>query len=382
MRKLERYVLMILFGAVILSPLFWKITGWNISLSGVSESVDGSEATTQNIWSGEFFSDADSYLKSNLPGRNLMIKVRNQILFSVFDKSPNDNILKGKDGELFESNYLNEYMQIPGAASDEYLEEMSEKILQLRSLLEKKNIKLLLFLTPNKVRYYAEDIPYAWKISGDRKEICNHDRLVKVLKDKEINYFDSIPLVEKYEEEGDAVFYKTGTHWSNKVAAKVAREFSDYFEIMTGYDIPEFQVESTALTEPLYPDADIFDTLNLFTKAYDKYESADCIVTDSNTDAPNVFFRGGSFMGQSLKRLVDVGAFGKNVHFENNYIHYENYSKIEWLSKFDAYDEIDLEQFMKDTNVVILEINEAAISNMTWGFIDYLLEHPEIIENS
>lgn len=37
---------------------------------------------------------------------------------------------------------------------------------------------------------------------------------------------------------------------------------------------------------------------------------------------------------------------------------------------------------MKDTNVVILEINEAAISNMTWGFIDYLLEHPEIIENS
>ena len=54
--------------------------------------------------------------------------------------------LKGKDGELFESNYLNEYMQIPGAASDEYLEEMSEKILQLRSLLEKKNIKLLLFL--------------------------------------------------------------------------------------------------------------------------------------------------------------------------------------------------------------------------------------------
>lgn len=226
MRKLERYVLMILFGAVILSPLFWKITGWNISLSGVSESVDGSEATTQNIWSGEFFSDADSYLKSNLPGRNLMIKVRNQILFSVFDKSPNDNILKGKDGELFESNYLNEYMQIPGAASDEYLEEMSEKILQLRSLLEKKNIKLLLFLTPNKVRYYAEDIPHEWKISGDRKEICNHDRLVKVLKDKEINYFDSIPLVEKYEEEGDAVFYKTGTHWSNKVAAKVAREFS------------------------------------------------------------------------------------------------------------------------------------------------------------
>ena len=110
MRKLERYVLMILFGAVILSPLFWKITGWNISLSGVSESVDGPEATAQNIWSGEFFSDADSYLKSNLPGRNLMIKVRNQILFSVFDKSPNDNILKGKDGELFESNYLNEYM--------------------------------------------------------------------------------------------------------------------------------------------------------------------------------------------------------------------------------------------------------------------------------
>lgn len=85
---------------------------------------------------------------------------------------------------------------------------------------------------------------------------------------------------------------------------------------MTGYEYSgQFKVESTALTEPLYPDADIFDTLNLFTKAYDKYESADCIVTDSNTDAPNVFFRGGSFMGQSLKRLVDVGGLWQECPF-------------------------------------------------------------------
>ena len=55
MRKLERYVLMILFGAVILSPLFWKITGWNISLSGVSESVDVYEQTNNKKKIGEFF---------------------------------------------------------------------------------------------------------------------------------------------------------------------------------------------------------------------------------------------------------------------------------------------------------------------------------------
>lgn len=382
MKLYQKYFMIILFGIIILFPSLAFITGKDAELAGVSAANEKPALSLVGVMDGSYFAGMDTYVSDNLPGRNMMIKVRNQVMFSCFGKSPNSNILVGKNKNLFESNYLDEYMQISRQGSDEYLMEMKDKLLVLEERLNEKGIELMLFLTPSKARYYAEDIPEAYRKAGTRTEVCNHDRWVNILEESGLSYFDTIPYMDEYMEEGQDVFYKTGTHWTNTVAAKVTREFAEYFEKDTGYNLPEFEVYAEPTEYPEFPDADIFDTLNLFMKPYDSYETSECIVTEEETDAPNVFLRGGSFMGQSLKRLVDIGAFGKDVHFENNYIHKNRYSETEFLSGFKMYDEVDLEELFKDTDVLILEMNEAAISDMTWGFIDYMLEHPEIIDHS
>lgn len=381
MKAVRKYLVLVIFSLVLLSPAIWFVSGKDVILSGVSEEAQVPDISTEGLVKGIIFDEVDTYIKNNLPGRNFMIKVRNQVMFTCVGESPNANILVGKNRNLFESNYLEEYMQISRVASDEYLAEMAEKIERLENELNENNVKLLLFLTPSKATYYSEDIPAAYRYSGIKAEDSNHDRWVRFLDEKQISYYDSLPYLDECKKNGDTLFYKTGTHWATPVAAKVAKEFSEYFEKETGYNLPEFNVVTQKSDMPVYPDADIFNTLNLFIKPYDNYEKAECVVTDPMTDAPNVFFRGGSFMGQSLKRLVDIGSFGKDVHFENNYIHYERYSKSETCSGFNAYDEIDLKSFFKGTDVLILEINEAAIYDMTWGFIDYLLDHPEIIDS-
>ena len=35
----------------------------------------------------------------------------------------------------------------------------------------------------------------------------------------------------------------------------------------------------------------------------------------------------------------------------------------------------------RDIDLVVLEVNETAVSDMSFGFIDYVLEHPEILES-
>ena len=88
-------------------------------------------------------------------------------------------------------------------------------------------------------------------------------------------------------------------------------------------------------------------------------------------------------MGQSISGLISAGVFEQNVYFENNYYFVNNYSTMETISAYDAYEEItEWTDLLKDADILILEINEANIYNFSFGFVDFLLEHPEYLEYS
>ena len=80
-------------------------------------------------------------------------------------------------------------------------------------------------------------------------------------------------------------------------------------------------------------------------------------------------------MGQSLSLLISAGEFNKDIHFENNYYFVDRYSSQTTLSAFDAYGEIDVLTYLEQSDILVLEVNESKINNMSWGFIDYVLEN-------
>lgn len=55
---------------------------------------------------------AGTYFSEHLPGRDLMIKVRNQAIYSLYDKSPNKNTIIGKNKNLFEEEYVSKYVRV------------------------------------------------------------------------------------------------------------------------------------------------------------------------------------------------------------------------------------------------------------------------------
>ena len=59
------------------------------------------EINQKGILDGTVQDMAGTYFSEHLPGRDLMIKVRNQMIYSLYDKSPNKNTIIGKNKNLY-----------------------------------------------------------------------------------------------------------------------------------------------------------------------------------------------------------------------------------------------------------------------------------------
>ena len=55
--------------------------------------------------------------------------------------------------------------------------------------------------------------------------------------------------------------------------------------------------------------------------------------------------------------------------------------EFENVVPFTDYEAVDMRAYLRDIDLVVLEVNETAVSDMSFGFIDYVLEHPEILES-
>ena len=80
-------------------------------------------------------------------------------------------------------------------------------------------------------------------------------------------------------------------------------------------------------------------------------------------------------MGQSLSAIIRNNYFGKNVYMENDQIYTDVFGD---LQIFHDYSDVDMNSYFQDIDLLILEVNEPSIPSMSFGFIDYALEHPEV----
>jgi len=211
----------------------------------------------------------------------------------------------------------------------------------------------------------------------------NYSQLLETLNESEIAYFDSVEYMEMNRNTStikSPLFFRTGIHWSNAWGKRAAAEFLNYMNTSSKYDLSTVRVTEIESDIPVAPDTDLYSSLNLIVQPKDNWYATHMVIDDEGADKPNVFFRGGSFMFQSLNALVATGVFGKDVHLGNNKYFLNRYTESYTLSDYTAYDEMDLDTLMGQSDILILEVNEGMIHNMSFGFIDYLLEHEEYLD--
>lgn len=381
MKKIRTYALIICFIMVMLMPFFLRKSASHFALSGVSKTAEFPSLSIKGALNGTLQDTINTYYSENLPGRDLMIKIRNQAIFSLFAKSPNENIVIGKDNVLFEKEYILKYEKYYPPVTREFTEELCTKLTAIQEKLEARGKEMYIFITPTKVRYYEEYVPDVYVLANRfPDEPGNYEQFTDTLKQYDLHVYDSIPYLNQRAETADfPFFYQTGTHWSWMLSTEVAADFVRYLNNESRYSFPEVTTTYYPVEEPLHPDADIFQSLNLFIPPYDNYFQADLLCAPRTDEGPNLFCRGGSFMGQTIAPLINNGFFGQDTYIENTMAARNRFTQS---FSFSDYSEIDLKQELEQADIIIFEVNEAHIPVMSFSLIDYLLEHPDILSPS
>lgn len=382
---IKKYWFIIIFAVTLAFPIFGSLLDLNIILNGVTSSVDAVEPNVDTLGNGTYQTYLNNIWENSFPGKKFLLKIRNQIMYSAFNVSPNSNVVIGKEGYLFEPAYILFETQVYAPSSEEYFETLGDNLNKLKQLLEKSGKELYVFITPSKAHFYREYIPdnYMFLDSEEAYSYTNYSGLLETLDQNQIAYYDSISFIEENIDKGilDApLFYASGIHWSQPWGETCAANFLTYIDEQSKYDLGSVKVYESLSSEAISPATDLYSSLNLVLPANERWYNAETEIEVAGTDKPNIFMRGGSFMGQSLNALLKCGIFGENVHFENSYYFTDNYSNTYQLSGFRAYDEIDLKALIGQSDILVLEVNEGAIYDMSWGFIEYLLEHPDYFD--
>lgn len=375
MYKWKKKVILTALGLILLFPNIFKMNLFklDVELNGVTVSEKFPEINITDILNGTFQNLAEEYFSQNIGGREIIIRCGNQIVYSLFKKSTHESQLLGKNGQIYEKEYINKYLQYYPPVTDEYISELINKLELLKSELSKKNIYLFVFITSSKAEIYNEDIPNIFYKCAPNLQDSSYKKLKLALNEADISYFDAVPYVhELKKKEKENVYPKTGTHWSQVTGARVAKQLIFKLEEAFGYDLSKIEVSKQIVDEPVHPDADIFELLNILQKPYDTYYKPIISNVYEGKDRPALICQGGSFMGQSLSWLVYNDIVKDAVHIENTYVFENKYNE---LQTFSNYEELDIARILKGKDLLVLEVNQGAIEKMSFGFIDYLLEN-------
>ena len=160
-----------------------------------------------------FSNDFTKYFNDNLQFREQLISLNSKIDYFIFDKSSNEEVIKGKDGWLYYSDTLADY-QGTNIFSSEELEKIKRDVIETKKYFEEMGIEFVIFIGPNKNTIYGDCMP---EYLNTHCESSRVHQLVDYLKnntDVKIIFPDEV-LKQTRKSQPEMYYYlHLDTHWN------------------------------------------------------------------------------------------------------------------------------------------------------------------------
>lgn len=337
------------------------------------QEVELKKLSLKTYRTGEFQQAADEYLSSKIGFKNRLIKLNNQLNYSLFNKTNANDVIIGKNEMLIPEVYIKSYYGLD-AISNERIDDFTEKLIVIQDSLNKKNKLLVVMIAPGKVSVYPENVPDKYNRLYKRQE-NNYDKIKKASEGKGLQLFDmSVFLKQEKAKSKHPVFPSKGLHWSGYSVAKVTDTLLKYLDAKTPYNIPTIQLKEGKTTKENYrfTDYDIGEAMNLlWNVSNDNLYYPIIEYKTKNKKKPTVLGVGDSFI-QSFYGFYPTfdSSFSdqSQLWFYNKIIDWperirQHQIKSSWL---------DLKTEIEKTDIVILEMSEENIRQTGYGFVDEL----------
>lgn len=316
---------------------------------------------------GQFQTDFSERLNTHIGFRPTMVRIYNQIRFDLFNLSNADGVIVGKNGELFEEDYIKANIG-DFFVGDEVWKSKAQKIKEIQDTLLSIGKNFLVVLEPGKGSFFPELYPKPYNI--DNKKKSNYDSFISYLTDYKINtldlnhYFCSIRNEVPYR-----LFPKGGTHWSYYGAAIAADTLISYLQNISEKEIPDMWIERIDVRDTLrHPDGDIWLAMNLLTKAPTTDLAYPVICFDKNIKAQaNALFVGDSFFFNWMSDSIAFKAFDKC-----DFWYYNNFVWNKYAAELGQVHERDFRNEIMSNDLIIITITERFFQNFAWGFDEQL----------
>jgi hypothetical protein len=333
--------------------------------------------TWHRWFSSVFQDDVTSRLDENVGFRPSLIRLGNQIDYSLFGLTHAKGFLRGKDQYLYEEDYIHEYTGqffIGTRAIDNKLARLKNVTDSLASY----GISFILVFESGKAGIYPEYIPD--RFHPEKRTGTNYDHFVAQsarlgLPFLDINkYFLALKDTSRY-----PLFPRYGMHWSMYGVHLVADTLSRFIAKASGKTMPVFKVKQMYRSDlSLGSDYDIAEMLNLA-----------CPLERTPGVLPLVSFN--SIPSGTLSALVVadsyyatmVETYGKKMFGKQDYWYYNSnlYPHQNDIPSVKV-DKSDLREKLKKYNVVMLMVSELNLHCCFWNFADeaFMAFHPEMKE--
>jgi hypothetical protein len=193
-----------------------------------------------STWFDESFQgQAEKYLNQNFGFRNVLVRVYNQMLFCLYNKSTARNVVVGKENYLFEKNYIEGYYG-RDFIGDSLLHERVRRLALLQDTLASSGITLIVAMAPDKAWFYPEYIPDYLR---GQNHTTNYEVFLREAKQQGLNLIDFNSWLLSMKDSSPYPLYpKTGIHWSNYGMHLSFDSLLKYIETSRKIDIPDYRI--------------------------------------------------------------------------------------------------------------------------------------------
>jgi alginate O-acetyltransferase complex protein AlgJ len=205
-----------------------------------------------------FLKDFDLYFKDNFGMRSYLVKLELSLNYFLFQETPMKDVLIGKEGWLYYDPKKNDGITMEDFYGNvnytpEKLKLIQTKLHDLNEFLKSKNIKFLLFITPNKNSIYPENLPS--NLSSKKASFTRYDQIKDILIKEGIETIDLKTIFsEKKMQEKKNMYYKTDSHWNHLGA---------YYGYKSLLDKLKIQSNDYTFQETYHPGGDLAGMLSI-----------------------------------------------------------------------------------------------------------------------
>jgi hypothetical protein len=330
----------------------------------------------QTLLSGIYQAEFNKYIEENIGLRSYLVRLKNQLTFSIFNFVTPKGVVIGKNQYLFEPAYILEYTG-KSFMGNEYWADKAKKIKAVQVALKTKGVDFLVVIAPSKASFFPEFIPDRFQPAG--KYITNTNTAPGYLKAQGVNFinFDDYFLLMK-DTSRYPLYPKCGIHWSDYGAVIAMDSIVHYIEKLKSRKMIEINIDGFEITDELRSkDYDIGDVLNLFftishyKMAYPKLSYHSC---------PDVFKPKIITIGDSYYFNIFCQGCNTNVYLSDKFWFYNKQELTTEKPGWVDINKANLKNEILSQDAIVVFCTSANLSGIGFGFIEdaykVFCEHP------